>query len=422
MVFQQQEIDRIKILLEQVVNKSFSEVKSVIEKRINELLELYGITLEEESKKILVIGYYRAVQEYSTAKPRKLGGPYFLHPEQTIGVLLGAGVKDPITLLVGLFHDAIEEKKKYSSRRNAREEKKYIKKQGEQLQQRLVRNLIGNGIKKEYAYTITRQVKESVVLLTRRTCNEIYYEYIHRLFNSRSKFLSESRRRAIIVKCADRYANTLDLERQDYTEFPARISLQEIIDAYSQQNSARIKELNQMYEESARDHPLERLEWKFGGDKKLHPCFKNIFVINREREWRQDGNPAIHEADAIPLTRATKEVTDRIINHLCTYHCSPDRVYQLYLEHERYVASGGYGKVTKESSSEGYDGIVQKFFDARIHGNPDALASLFTHRELMLRAAIGFNHICAMYLKDPEYILHGFTRKGVHAVAPVMKK
>jgi hypothetical protein len=435
MLFRQAEISRIEEILRQIVGKPFSQAKSVIEQRIEELLEQYGSTfLSPETKQILVIGYYRAAQEYKIAGPRKLGGPYFLHPEQTVAVLLDAGITDPVTLLAGLLHDVVEERlsafykelarKKVKYNIRTEREKKLIAQEVKNLQQRLATDLMQHSVSE--ADVLAMHVCEVVQSLTRRK-KELYYSSIKRLFDPPQLVCAENASRAIIVKFADRCANTLDLERADYTVYPAHIKLQDIIDAYTQHNPKRITELCAQTREYAAEHPMKQ-EGKFSGDQKLHPCFKNIILMNQYREWVLAGNASLGAVEAMDLPGITLRTTQKIIDHLCTYHCgngtlNPQIVFNLYEEHERYKHSGGYACVTRAHSSyQGYDGIVQRFFHAKIRGNTEALAELYNNRALMFRAAIGFNNLCFLYQTDPLFHLRGLTSSGVHAEAPVSYK
>ncbi len=432
MVFEREEIMRIEDLLKRIINKSFSEARSAIEQRIDELLEQCGATLSDEAKKILVAGYYRAAHEYANAKPRSLGGSYFLHPEQTLGVLLEAGVSDTVTLLAGLFHDAIEESnsfKKQSRKSNAAKQKRLIKKYGVILQDKLSKTFIDAGISQEKAYDTAEQVSASVVLLTKKN-TETYYAYINRIFTYESPH--EIKTKAIIVKFADRCANIFDLERQDYDIYRPEITFEDIIDAFSQNNTGRIQELSKKAESLGETHDqIPKSFVKFSGDQKLHPCFKNIILENRYREWSLENEANnIPEVNRMALPDATRSITYKIINHLCTYHCGNGQlsiaaVYKMYTEYQAYIALGGFKGVTRPCSGknfEGYDGIVQRFFHPRIKGKEEALAGLFENRSMMFRAALGLRHICDMYIENPAYILRGLTYRGVHAGPPVMNR
>lgn len=433
MLFQGQEISKIEELLRKIVNKPFSEARSAIEERIDELLETHDKELSPETREILVIGYYRAAQVYSVAKPRRLGGPYFLHPEQTVNVLIGVGVSDPVTLLAGLFHDAVEEQlspfykelqktKKIVHLKRGREDKK-IGDTCNTIHTMLYGDLAALQISD--AKKIAEQVCETVNLLTRRK-TERYYGAIDRFFNPLQLRFPENQQRAIIIKFADRLANTIDLVRADYTTFPAEIRHQEILDAYDQNDTVKIRHLKTKAKRHARDHP-PKTNGKFRGDQKLHPCFKNIIVLNQYREWVLAGNAAIPEVEEMGLAKKTEDTTEKIIDHLCTYHAAntvlnPRRVYDLYTEHRAYEQSGGYERVTQPRSEkvEGYDGIVQRFFDAKIRGNTRALAPLYKDRSLMLRAAIAFNHLSNRYCTDPEFHLHGLTARGIEPEPPII--
>ncbi len=440
MLFQQLEISKIEELLKKIVGKPFSKAKSAIEERVDELLEEYGKKLPDNSRDILVIGYYRAAQEYHDAKPRRLGGPYFLHPEQTVAVLIEAGVSDPATLLTGLFHDAVEErlsafykelqrkKTKFNLRKNR--EERYIKEYSNTLQKCLTADFINFGINEQEAQVLAGQVCEPVNLLTRRK-KEKYYGAIHRLFDAPSSLslqFPESQQRAIIVKFADRYANTLDLERADYTIFPPKIHLQDIIDAYAQDDGFKIARLKQETIQYAQDHP-SKTEGKFRGDQKLHPCFKNIILLNQYRDWLLAGKMSIATLEGIQLAEITEQVTQKIIDHLCTYHAgntvlNPKKIYDLHNKHEEYIRSRGYVCVTRPSKrlAEGYDGIVQRFFHAKIRGNTEALKELDHDRSLMFKAAIGFHYLCSQYIKDPQFHLRGLTQSGIQAEPAVSAK
>ena len=349
--------------------------------------------------------------------------------------MLDAGITDSVTLLAGLLHDVVEERlsalykelarKKVKYNIRTEREKRLIAKEVKNLQQRLAADLMQHSVSE--ADVLAMHVCEVVQSLTRRK-KELYYSSIKRLFDPPQLVCAENGSRAIIIKFADRYANTLDLERADYTVYPAHIKLQDIIDAYTLPNPQRIAELCAQTKKYAAEHPMKQ-EGKFSGDQKLHPCFKNIILINQYREGVLAGNASLGAVEAMDLPGITLRTTQKIIDHLCTYHCgngtlNPQIVFDLYKEHEHYDKMlNGYTCVTRARSSyQGYDGIVQRFFHAKIRGNTEALAELYNNRALMFRAAIGFNHLCFLYQTDPLFHLRGLTSSGVHAEAPVSHK
>lgn len=103
-------------LVKNVEGRPFFEVSEGIQQHLDELIEATRMdksqqekVFSDEDRKILEYGYYLAIQGYSSAGQRKLGGPYFLHPHEAFTIALKAGVVDIPSLTAVLYHDIIEE-------------------------------------------------------------------------------------------------------------------------------------------------------------------------------------------------------------------------------------------------------------------------------------------------------------------------
>jgi len=431
MPYEREEITRIEELLKIILTSSFSDATSAIEKRIDELFTSYGIELPYETKQLLVIGYYCAAKEYSTAEPRQLGGPYFLHPELAMSIAIGAGASDIITLLACLFHDAIEERaeavrKKPTWHWRLNRESKLIGNFNKALQNQLTADLRLYNISN--AESIAAQVCEPVMLLTKRK-KENYYSYIYRIFEQPHLLFAESRMRAIKAKFADSYANTSDLERDDYQIYPALVPFQSIIDAFQQKDQKRIDELIAKCEQLAEAHHQKRDKSKFGGDRKLHTCYKNLIVLNQYGQWLLAGNEPIQEVAAINLPKISATIAGKILDHLCTYHChnelTPKRVFEIYCKHLEYEAREGYDCVTRPSKigqEDNYDGMFTTVFDPKIRkGDSRGLYRLYDNRADMLRAAISLQYVFERFEEEgPTRIVKGFTEKGLEQAPPIV--
>lgn len=445
----------LEALIRGVEGQPFSAVQKKVQLRIEAILEEANClrkqpqetslsplsSFSEEEKQILIWGYYNAIQQYRDAAPRKLGGPYFLHPDLVFKKALAAGVTDISTLLTTLYHDVIEEKiatairKGYEPKKRTRKlnkEQVLIKEYRLELSQDISSGIFSLGFATGYAMQMASDVTEVVGLLSRQQ-HEEYYQSIGRVFAQRQKVAPENIERAIIVKFCDRLANMEDLERST-TAARRRdsIGVDLLIAAWDARITGDVPLAQELRErilfqtkELARQHP-EKEKGEFTGDQRLYQCFKNIVLINRYTERELMEKKPIPTVSRLHLAKATRQEAQIILNHLCTYHCgddilNPEKVYEIYQLHLDYERQGGYKKVTR-AGTHIFDGLLQRFFDAKVRGNNDALHALYENRYMMCIAALAFRHIADQYIQDPKYYLVGLTQRGLQPHASLDKQ
>jgi hypothetical protein len=147
---------------------------------------------------------------------RKNGEPTLVHPLNVVINLRKGGVKDPVTLCIGLLHDNIEDRVDFYQQEqkiaNGKKDVKVLRDYGRQLYKGLAQELM--------PYTTHKNVDiiiETVRILTRQK-KEFYYKSIGNIFNCEDKEIKD---RAILVKLADRIHNILSIEAFDQ---PRRIN------------------------------------------------------------------------------------------------------------------------------------------------------------------------------------------------------
>lgn len=445
----------LEALIREVEGQSFSAVQKKVQSRIDAIWEEANCLREqllktqqsplsffsEKEKQILTWGYYDAIQQYQNAARRKLGGPYFLHPDLVFRKALAARVTDTSTLLVALYHDIIEEKiatairnEDYpkNGRRKINKEQLLIKEYLSELSQCISSDIWSLGFATGYAMQIASDVTEVVGLLSRQQ-HEAYYQSIGHVFAPRKKVTQENIERAIIVKFCDRLANMEDLEHST-TAAQRRdsIGIDILIAAWDARITGDVPLAQELRErilsqtkKLAKQHP-EKEKGEFTGDQRLYQCFKNIVLINRYTERELMEKKPIPTVSRLHLAKATRQEAQIILNHLCTYHCgddilNPEKVYEIYQLHLDYERRGGYKKVTR-SGTHIFDGLLQRFFDAKVRGNNDALYALYENRYMMCIAALAFRHIADQYIQDPSYYLVGLTQRGLKPHASLDKQ
>lgn len=445
----------LEALIHEVEGQPFSAVQKKVQSRICTILEEANAVQEqpqgtslspipsfsEKEKQIFTWGYYDAIQQYKNAAPRKLGGPYFLHPDLVFRKALAAGVTDISTLLVALYHDVIEENiatairnENYqkNGRRKINKEQLLIKEYLLTLSQHISSGLWSLGFAAGYSMQRAHDVTEVVGLLSRQQ-HEAYYRSIGRVFAPRKKVAEKNIERAIIVKFLDRLGNMDDLER---TTTAARridsIGVDLLIAAWDARTTGDVPLAQELRErilletkKLTKQHP-EKEEGEFTGDQRLYQCFKNIVLINRYTERELMEKKPIPTVSRLHLAKATRQEAQIILNHLCTYHCgddilNPEKVYEIYQLHLDYERRGGYKKVTR-TGTHIFDGLLQRFFDAKVRGNNDALHALYENRYMMCIAALAFRHIADQYIQDPSYYLVGLTQRGLKPHASLDKQ
>ncbi len=431
----------LEALVRDVEGKSFFTVEEKVHFRIDAILNTNDITFSEDEKHVLTWAYYDAIQQYTDAAPRKLGGPYFLHPDLVLRKALAAGVTNMVALLAALYHDVIEEKiattiqKEYNQKKQTKKlskEQVLIKKYILELSQDISSGIFYLGFATGYAMQMASDVTKVVGLLSRQQ-HEVYYQSIGRVFAPRKKVDSENNERAIIVKFCDRLANMEDLERPT-TAARRRdtIGVDLLIAAWDARTTGDVplaqKLRTQILSETkklAKQHP-EQDRSEFTGDQRLYQCFKNIVLINRYTERELAEKKPISAVSHLHLAQATRQQAQIILNHLCTYHCSddilnPEKVYEIYQLHLDYERRGGYKEVTR-AGTHIFDGLLQRFFDAKVRGDNAALHALYDNRYLMCMAALAFRHIADQYIQDPNYYLVGLTQHGLEPHASLDKR
>lgn len=480
----------LETLIRNVEGKPVSAVEEKVRFRIDAIIdEIFS----EDEKHVLTWAYYDAIQQYRDAGQRKLGGPYFLHPDLVLRKALAAGVVDLATLLAALYHDVVEEKiataiqqeyharlendhklqqistgkilfsseeaqqaaydarkkqlkhavlrsftgRKYAdpqkrTRKLPSKEQLLIKHHLTELQEGIFEGISSLALPSVSPTPIAHDTTEVVGLLSRQH-HEIYYQSMGHVFAPRHKVAPQNIERAITVKFCDRLANMDDLERSTVAvRRRDSIGFDLLITAWDAQTSGDVPLAQELRgrilsqtKEFAMQHP-EREDGEFTGDQRLYQCFKNIVLINRYTERELIEKKPISAVSRLHLAQATRQEAQIILNHLCTYHCdddllNPEKVYEIYRLHLDYERQGGYKEVTR-AGTHIFDGLFQRFFDAKVRGDNAALHVLYDNRYLMCMAALAFRHIADQYLQDPNYFLVGLTQRGLKPHAAIDRR
>lgn len=416
-----------------VRGKKFEDVAAQVRRRTDFLLSFGSTPLAPEGHALFDACYYRAVQAYASASPRRLQGDYLQHPEEVVAILRETNISDAILLGVGLLHDAIEEEVAAERKRrkmSSEEEKERINELSIDLLYSLAHDLMilkPFGASDALCYALAEQVCEPVGLMTRPS-GEQYYKSVGTIFRAQNLVHEESKSRAIIAKGKDRQANTNRLDSQAYREPGAefQISYESVIRSIEENQGVTPRSLSRLARMYAQQHPQDA-SFEYTSAERLHQCFKNLVFITEYRLMRL-AEVRISEVHHLDLAQATKREADKVVNHNCTYHCAdgilnPRKVWEIHNQEKIYEAAGGFHSITQplpyvRGRHRGFDGIFKTFFDARVHGNTEILEYMQRDKALLVRVGRAISRICELYLTDDMYVLSGLSASGLEPIAP----
>lgn len=266
---------------------------------------------------------------YSNLPRRKNGDEPFIHPLNVVLSLKKAGVSDPITFIIGLLHDFIEEEVDiYKQRENIKEDDQGIvllDTYEEKVLERFEEELRDFCVTQQTDEKALPQIVAGVRMLTRHK-RDYYYESILSIYLWSDE---ELRNKVIQVKLADRTHNILCLDC--FTE-----------------------------------------------KMRLYQCFKNLFILNNTKKYLLEkyGQDIFNVADPTEqlFKRCAKATYDAfmIICALAVKKGIQDVRSMLQLAFKKFaLEKSGVWAVTDVDEHEMhpiklYQGVVRKY-DARLH-------------------------------------------------------
>lgn len=333
---------------------------------------------------------------YSGLPRRKDGQERFIHPLNIVLALQGAGIKDEITLCVGLIHDYVEETVDIYKRKNDISlDKKGVKKLDDyedEVFKELEKNLLNHADKDK-----VKKIISALRLLTRHK-RDFYYRSISGIFNHSDKEIKEI---AIRVKLSDRIHNILSIST-------------------------------------------------FNEQERIYQCFKNLFILNNSKKYLlEDPKGRISDTKEIMPTellfkRCSKATYDSFLTlcHLCLGKGLRSINSMIQLAFKKFaLEKSGVWEVTKVDPQEThlmrlFHGVVRKY-DARLHHEWEKFEEMkksehdycrkffadYNFSEEQIRAIIDYKdayslkEVVAYLLYLPDYVVSKFisselTEKG----------
>lgn len=267
---------------------------------------------------------------------------------------------------------------------------------------------------------------------------------------------------AIIVKFADRIANTTEMRLEETPSERAKrlgdlseVTLTEILDAYGMDRdtgaltmgpgSLRILAgLEDRTQKLAKKHPKgNKRKGYFQGNDRLYQAFKTILFVQKYRQYKYDcalrGYRIVRQKDMDKLENTlleeAKAELQQIMDHISSYHIvyssdagrndlTLDTVAKIYQYHADYRRKEGYTKVTDskvdilkddidDMRSKMFDGLLKRLFETRIRGEKEPLKKIYNRKPIMLASAIALGHLLEIYKADKNWMLPGIEKEGL---------
>ncbi|MFH1275941.1 MAG: HD domain-containing protein [Candidatus Woesearchaeota archaeon] len=369
------------------------------EQRLLDIKDL--MSLDDPYFKLFEKLYALTKKQCAKGPMRKNGEPCFIHPLNVVLNLKRAGVKDGLTLCIGLLHDIVEDRvDEYQSSHKIKLEPEgvkclrcYEKKMYYELHHEI----------KEHCSEKDREILIKAVMALTRTKRTFYYKSIADLFLIKDL---DTKKRAIQIKLADRLHNILCIE-------------------------------------------------SFGKEQRIYECFKNMFILNNAKKFIVE-----NYGKDILLTVPSKSITAKLFKKCCkaTYDaflriCSislnkktSEVKSMLHLAFRKFVfEKGGLWDITKFDAKEKhlmrlFQGVIRKY-DARLMLNYE----MFNEREINEREyckkffadykfndeeiqsivyykdAYALKEIIAKLLYDIDYVLPGFRVEDLSKKGKIRK-
>ncbi|MFH1606760.1 MAG: hypothetical protein ABIC91_05420 [Nanoarchaeota archaeon] len=332
---------------------------------------------------------YHLTKEVCEKNPyRKNGEPTLVHPLNVVINLRKAGVIDPITLSIGLLHDNVEDRVDFYQQKhkilNDAKGIRHLRSYAQKMYHDLVVELSN--------YTSEKNVNiiiDTVKILTRQK-KEFYYKSIANMFDCEDK---EIKKRAIVVKLADRIHNILSIET-------------------------------------------------FNERERIHECLKNLFILNNTKKYLlntvgKNGIAITPSVDICPklFKKCCKATYDAFLKICDLSKEKGSRKVSSLLQlafKKFYFEKGGLWEVTKLDKSEKhpmrlFQGIIRKYDACLLHNykmfderedNEKAYCRKFFAKlnpsEEFIKAIIDYKdayalkELVAKLLYDLDYTLPGF--------------
>ncbi|MBU0979571.1 MAG: hypothetical protein KJ709_02095 [Nanoarchaeota archaeon] len=358
---------------------------------------------------------------------RKDHKQYIVHPAE---VMMWAKryTNDYITLCGALLHDVIEEKVDNAIRiieQNMSKPMNRRKKQQERLDLRkLYIEDLETGLREKYVESCQGSEQDLIEILTLvhhlsryKELNQSYHSYIEGLFSERiqlagQRSTKQTRERAILIKLCDRMTDLNDTESPNGNGNSDDELLERLKWNY-EHNPAEYHVLRRHIEE---EMPRE----KFTTQQRLYKIWKNIYVINRTREYLKTAKEsqeteamekALDDLIYVSLEEATKVKTHVMVRY---HHEVPfnytDRIDGFI---ERYDSDGLLQRFTvkkkrKRSGYRVFDGTVQRYRRI-VRKEEDAIAEIKADKKMQYRDAVGFERILQNYKADDRWTIDGLT-------------
>lgn len=302
-------------------------------------------------------------------------------------------------------------------------------------------------VDKEYAKDLVKRALTVMALVTRKQ-DELYYDSVKKVFTAEEAYgrpvNKEDRERAVTVKFADCFGNTIELEKNGSSfrqtknkkrkgeELYEKVTVKEIVELYvtQEKDTPEFAREKKKLETRVKQYSRHRPRYGNGSFKpyqKLYRCYKDLILINEYRIYKNTVNE-IPEVTKIKLLDETMSVLDDILTNLCNYHIGSskgahltfDKVYAFYQEMEIYKQKDGLHKVTEPILENGrlnsYDGILKFFFDARVRGDDERLREAYKNKADLFRITYGLKALVDEFRNDSMFVLSGFDKMNEKSI------
>ncbi len=382
--------------------------------------------LPKRERNILAHSVYDCIHFYKVSDKRKIGGKYFRHPFGVFLTLVNAGAHSLQDLLLGLYHDVVEEAV------SSEKEKKPL-----HFDEALVEKTVLENVRKtvyacyrQYGYSplhassfASSFVQKLYAVTKKKESN--YCEYVGNIYAPHQSGVSlRSPRR---IKAADAYHNLEEVTTpQAMMERKDVVTLSDILAArHNEREFSRLTEHAYYWSRPDR-HPnvyareLEAPAW-------VKTTGKGIIVLyGGYRNWNLNGGRSDPVIEEIALAEIIRRRSMEAINHNLTYHnggypgqTTPELVCKLQDELENYEQNGGFRGVTLPGSSR-YDGLFLKILNTSLRGESASINSLEQDRVTMHCMLLIFTKLADLYLKDQRFMPGGFTSEGFVGSPPII--
>ncbi len=282
----------------------------------------------------------------------------------------------------------------------------------------------------------TQEIIEDTFTLTRMG-SELYYQACSGLHGDSHNL------RPLLVKCADRLANTMDTDKSTRDSRIHFFPYHEIISLLDAPRDAeRDERVYEVVRQNRQHHQAEDVAeqrrrrlveqgnfsdppQRLHAHRRLYGLYKNIILIDSIRRHVEEQPPMLNYLQDW-LIKLTMQEARKVVTGVFSNHCQGrqnftlDDARRIWKELNDYDHRGGFEQVTRQSQHSMFDGLLERYFDQRARGSQAAIEPLLTEKKYLFGAALAVVRLTERYYQNPHFVLEGMGDRELVLGEPIV--